>query len=139
MSLYTAQYETFINATVEKVWDALTNPAIVKQYFFGTTLITDWKVGSTIVFQGEWDGNSYEDKGIIQSYVANQRVVYSYLSSWSGLEDAPENYLTITYEVNEENGGTALTITQTNFDEEKAKHSEESWASIMEGMKKLVE
>jgi uncharacterized protein YndB with AHSA1/START domain len=139
MSTFTSHYKTHLNASIEKVWDALTNPEIVKRYFFGTNLMTDWQVGHKIAFTGEWDGKAYEDKGIVQEYVPNQKAVYTYLSSWSGLADAPENYQLITYEVNEVDNGTELTITQTNFDEEKAKHSEESWASIIEGMKKLVE
>ncbi len=139
MSLFISQYKTHVNAPLEKVWQALTNPDIVKQYFFGTTLITDWQVSHKIAFTGEWEGKAYEDKGIIQEYVPNQKAVYTYLNSWSGLPDAPENYQLITYEVSNVDGGTQLTITQTNFDEEKAKHSEESWASIMDGMKKLIE
>jgi len=53
--------------------------------------------------------------------------------------DTPENYLEISYEVKTVVDGTGLTITQTNYDEEKAKHSEENWAEVMDGMKKLVE
>ena len=38
--------KTTINAPVSKVWDALTNPETIKQYFFGTDTITDWRAGS---------------------------------------------------------------------------------------------
>jgi uncharacterized protein YndB with AHSA1/START domain len=34
-----------INAPVGKVWDALTNPEAIKQYMFGTNVISDWKKG----------------------------------------------------------------------------------------------
>lgn len=37
-------YRTNINASVEKVWEALTNAEIVKQYFFGSNQETDWKI-----------------------------------------------------------------------------------------------
>jgi uncharacterized protein YndB with AHSA1/START domain len=30
-----------VNADVAKVWDALTNPEIIKEYLFGTETITD--------------------------------------------------------------------------------------------------
>ncbi|MBC7885478.1 MAG: SRPBCC domain-containing protein [Saprospiraceae bacterium] len=50
---FKTKYQTIIKASVAKVWDALTNPEVVKQYFFGTDLVTDWKVGSPIIFQGE--------------------------------------------------------------------------------------
>jgi uncharacterized protein YndB with AHSA1/START domain len=133
------QYKTTILAPVEKVWDALTNPEIVKQYFFGTELVSDWKVGSQIVFQGEWEGQKYIDRGEILEFARNEKVAYSYLSSWSGKEDKPENYLWICYEVKQLESGTELTISQTNYDEERAKHSEGNWASIINEMKKIVE
>ena len=47
-----------IHASISKVRDALTNPEILKQYFFGTDTITDWKPGSPIKFKGEWQGNA---------------------------------------------------------------------------------
>ena len=50
----------------------------------------------------------------------------------------PENYLLVTYEVTEIPEGTELTITQTNYDEDKAAHSLKSWESIMDGMKTML-
>ena len=133
------KYSTLINATPEKVWDALTNPAMVKQYFFGTELICDWQVGSEIIFQGEWEGQKYKDKGIVLTYEPAKKLSYSYLSNWSGKEDLPENYLMVSYEVEPQGNGTSLTITQSNYDAEKAAHSEGNWATLIEGLKKLVE
>ncbi len=121
------------------VWNALTNAEIVKQYFFGSDQVTDWKVGSPIYFRGEYEGKSYEDKGIVQEYVPNKKLSFSYLSSWNALEDKPENYLLVQYEVKEVPEGTELTITQSNYDEEKAKHSAENWKIVIDGLKKIVE
>ena len=132
-------YKTVINAPLEKVWDALTNPEIVKQYFFGTELLTNWEVGSDIVFQGEWEGQKYKDTGEVLEYSHNEKLAYSYLSNWSGKEDKPENNLWVCYEVKPIDNGTELTISQTNYDEERAKHSEANWASLIDGMKKIIE
>lgn len=133
------QYRTTINAPLEKVWEALTNSEIVKQYFFGTDLVTSWKVGEPIIFQGEWEGQNYQDKGEVLEYKHNQRLAYSYLSNWSGKEDKPENYLWVCYEVKADGKNAELTIHQSNYDEERAKHSEGNWASIVEEMRKIVE
>ena len=54
-----------VNAPISKVWDSLVNPALIKQYMFGTNVVSDWKEGSPIVWKGEWQGNTYEDKGVI--------------------------------------------------------------------------
>lgn len=133
------QYKTTINAPFEKVWEALTKPEIVKLYFFGTELVTDWKVGSTIIFQGEWEGQKYEDKGEVLEYEHNKRLAFSYLSNWSGKEDRPENYLWVCYETQPIGNITELTIHQSNYDEERAEHSEKNWASVVDEMKKVVE
>jgi uncharacterized protein YndB with AHSA1/START domain len=133
------QYKTTINAPLEKIWEALTNSEIVKQYFFGTHLVTSWKVGEPIVFQGEWEGQNYQDKGEVLEYEHNQRLAYSYLSNWSGMEDLPENYLWVCYEVKADGEKTELTIHQSNYDEERAKHSAGNWASIVDEMRKIVE
>lgn len=133
------KYTTTLHAPVERVWQALTDPAIVKQYFFGTELVTSWEVGEPLYFQGEWDGKPYQDRGVVLEYAANKRLAFSYLSSWSGKEDLPENYLWVCYEVKPTDSGTELTILQTNYDEERAKHSEGNWASLIEEMRKVVE
>ena len=133
------QYKTTVNAPLEKVWDALINPEIVKQYFFGTELITNWKVGDDIVFQGEWEGQKYKDPGKVLEYKHNEKLAYSYLSNWSGKEDKPENYLWVCYEVKPTENGTELIISQTNYDEERAKHSEGNWEALIDGMKKIIE
>lgn len=132
-------YQTVIKAPVEKVWDALTNAAIIKQYFFGSNQETNWKVGSPIHFSGEYEGKTYLDKGIVQEFIPNKRLSYSYLSSWNNLPDKPENYLLVVYEVRPLVDGTELTITQSNYDEERAKHSAENWKMVIDGLKKIVE
>jgi len=136
---FKSTYQTEIAAPIEKVWDALINPKIVKQYFFGSNQETDWKIGSQILWTGEYEGTPYTDKGVVLEFSPNKKLSYSYLSSWSGLEDKPENYLLVTYEVTPIDAGTELTITQSNYDEEKAKHSSENWAVVIDGMKKLIE
>ncbi len=132
-------YKTTIKASIEKVWDALINPEMVKQYFFGSSQETDWKIGSSILWTGEYEGTKYVDKGKVLEFLPNDKLSYSYLSSWSGLDDKPENYLLVTYEVKVLGNGTELIITQSNYDEEKAKHSTENWAVVIDGLKKIVE
>lgn len=51
-----AKVEITINAPATKVWEALTKPEIIKQYMFGTNVVSDWKVGSTVVWKGECQG-----------------------------------------------------------------------------------
>jgi len=129
-----------IDAPVSKVWEALTTPQIIKQYFFGTDTHTDWKVGSPIRFTGEWQGKKYEDKGTILSFVPDQQIKYSYWSSMSGTEDNPENYVNVTYDVAKNDEDTMVTITQDNIADEKSKeHSEQNWGKVLADLKTLLE
>ncbi len=129
-----------ITAPIEKVWAALTKPELVKQYFFGTDLVTSWQIGSPIFFRGEWDGTAYEDKGTVVAFNPLSNLRYTYLSSWSDLADEPENYANITYALQEEGDTTVLTVTQDKIeDEERRAHSEQNWQSVFGAMKELLE
>lgn len=123
-----------------RLWEALTQPELVKQYFFGTNLITTWKPGDPIRFTGEWEGNAYEDKGIVLSFNPGKSLSYSYHSGFSPLPDLPENYMKLTYTLHEENGGVRLDILQENSpNAEAAEHSGENWKGILEELKKMIE
>ena len=136
----TAKAKTKIIAPVDKIWDALTKPELIKQYFFGTQTTTTWEKGSPISFDGKWEGKSYHDKGTVLDFQKNKLIKYSYWSSMSGIEDKPENYVIVTYELSENNGRTLLTITQENIPDEKMKaHSEENWNKVLADLKNLLE
>ena len=53
-----------INAGRSEAWEALVNPEAIRQYMFGTNVVTEWKVGHPIFWQGEWEGKTYKDKRI---------------------------------------------------------------------------
>ena len=76
-----------IQSTPEKVWDVLTNTVEIKKYLFGSEVITDWKIGSPIVFQGEYDGQKYKDKGNVIENKKNELLKYDYWNGFSGLEE----------------------------------------------------
>lgn len=129
-----------INAPAAEVWKGLTDPEIVKQYFFGTNVKSDWKEGSPITFSGEWEGKSYSDKGEIQEITPGKYVKYSYWSSMGGTEDKPENYANVSYTLDENDGFTTLTVRQDNIKDLTSKeHSEQNWQTVFGGLKKLLE
>jgi uncharacterized protein YndB with AHSA1/START domain len=130
-----------INASPDKVWDALTNPDIIKEYLFGTQTITDWKVGSDITFQGEYNGTIYKDKGIVRENVPNKLLSYSYWSGFSGLEDKLDNYSLVTYTLSsEDNKKTVFTWEQKGFgNEEGYNHSKSGMTVFLGTIKEAVE
>jgi len=140
MEKLTVNVKVKFKAPMAKVWQGLTDPALVKEYFFGTNLESNWRVGEPIKFSGEWNGHKYEDHGTILDIDPGTFVKYSYWSSMSGTEDKPENYANITYNLTENNGETELTVTQDNVKNEEAKaHSEQNWKGLFEELRKLIE
>jgi uncharacterized protein YndB with AHSA1/START domain len=137
---FVAKQEIIINAPTRKVWDALVNPKMIKQYMFGTNAISDWKKGSPIVFKGEWQGKTYEDKGVILRLEQGRLIQYSHFSPLSGLPDMPENYNTVTVELSSEGIRTLLSLSQDNNPSEQAReHSEKNWGMMLTSLKKLLE
>jgi uncharacterized protein YndB with AHSA1/START domain len=140
MEKLTVNVQVKFQAPMAKVWQGLTDPAMVKEYFFGTDLESSWRVGEPIKFSGEWNGHKYEDHGTILDIDPGTFVKYSYWSSMSGTEDKPENYANITYNLTENNGETELAVTQDNVKNEEAKaHSEQNWKGLFEELRKLIE
>ena len=45
-----------VSSSREKVWEALTDPALIRQYFLGTKITTTWRVGDAITHSGEYNG-----------------------------------------------------------------------------------
>lgn len=129
-----------IDAPVAEVWDALVNPARIRQYMFGSNVVTSWNEGDPITWQGEWQGKPYTDKGTILKIEPPELLQYSHFSPLAGQPDVPENYHTVTIELAGENGQTAVTLTQDNNESETARqHSQENWQMMLESLKKLLE
>jgi uncharacterized protein YndB with AHSA1/START domain len=136
----TAKTSITIHAPAAKVWEALTEPELIKQYLFGTEAISDWKVGNSIAYRGVWEGKSYEDKGRILQLVPERLLKSTYWSSMGGLEDKPENYATVTYELEAKDNDTQLSVSVDNIATEKERdHTEKNWGMVLETMKKLLE
>jgi len=129
-----------INATPERIWDALTNPDIIKQYMFGTTVSSTWQPGARITWKGSWKGKDYEDKGQIVSIDPPKRLQYTHFSPLSGEEDKPEHYHTVTIDIHGQGGACTVSLTQDgNADEAAQKHSEDNWNSMLTSLKETLE
>jgi uncharacterized protein YndB with AHSA1/START domain len=146
MSEPTAQVSKVIEATPDEIWKALTTPKIMKSYFLGADISSDFQVGSPITFRGEFKGKSYEDKGAIQTVEPQKRLAFTHFSPLAGLPDKPENYHTVTFDLAPTKGGTKVTLTQANLlggvkpsDLEHRAEFEKNWTTVLDGLKRTVE
>ena len=135
-----ANASTTINAPSAELWQALVTPAAIKEYMFGTTVTSDWVVGSPIVWRGDWQGRAYEDKGIILQVVPERVLEYSHFSPLAGVPDVPENYHIVTVELSPDGGRTRVTLSQDNNPTEQAReHSEKNWGMMLAALKQFLE
>jgi uncharacterized protein YndB with AHSA1/START domain len=131
---------TTIQVPVARVWRALVDPAAVKEYMFGAEVVSDWRVGSAIVWKGEYEGRKYEDKGTILRMEPERVLEYSHFSPLTGKPDVPENYHTVTVELSDLGDSTRVTLSQDNNpDEETRDHTASFWQDMLERLKGLLE
>ena len=130
-----------IHAPLSKVWDGLTRPEIIKEYLFGTETVTDWKVGSEVIFKGEYKGQTYQDHGIILENKFQERISYSYWSKFTGTEDKPENYSRVTYTLHPVTEQlTSFTWTTQGFTSEQGyEHSKNGMKEFLEKIREAIE
>lgn len=137
-----------INAPAHKVWDALVNPEQTQKYMFGCKTISDWQPGSSLLWQGEYDGKQMVFvKGHILAIDAPHQLKYTVTDPNAAWEDIPENYLNVTYLLSPKEGGTLLTVVQDGFEhaaEGEKRYNDvynngEGWNPILAQIKQLVE
>ncbi len=135
-----ASAEVEIAAPAAAVWQALTDPDCIKEYFLGATVETDWRPGSSITWSGEYDGRPYQDKGTVIQIRPYTQLAMTHFSPMSGLPDVPDNYHTITYQLAEHGGHTHLSLSQdNNASPEEVEHSRGNWHTMLEALKHFVE
>src|SRR5690606_33794418 len=118
----------------------LTQPGYVKQYLYDAELVTDWCVGSPVIFRGGFAGQPWQDKGPALKWEPPTRSAYSYYSGTCGLDDQPETDATATYELCAEGGGTVLAVRQQGYASETSQISSAAgWDNILTQIKLLAE
>jgi uncharacterized protein YndB with AHSA1/START domain len=137
-----------IQAPAAKVWDALVNPQQTKKYMYGCETVSDWKVGSELLWKGMHEGKEMIFvKGEIVELIPEKLLKYTAIDPNSNIDDTSENYLTVTYNLRREGNQTIFTVTQG--DDSKVADGErrykdsynngEGWNPILQQIKSLVE
>ena len=129
-----------INASKEKVWEALTEPEKVKAWQYGSELTTDWKVGNEIRFKSEWEGKIFEQWGTILEFEPNERLKYNLFAPRPHLDHKPENYFEMEYKLTEKENGTELLIVQEdNRSGAKQEPEQGEENPVLKMLKELIE
>ncbi len=131
-----------LNATPERVWEALTHPGMTKQYYFNSEVQSDWTEGSAMRWRGRYDGHDIDVEGRILEITPGKRIKYAGFDRLAAGDLSTTGDIHIAHEVVPQGGKTKLLTTISNFegDEARAEYAAQQWdLEIMPKFQTLVE
>ena len=144
-------YTTYIKTTPEKLWQALTEPAFIKQYW-GIELISDWKVGSTIDWQVAGVTISEPEQVVLISdkprklsftwHTVTEEFGKAINADPQEVADmAAEKRSTATFELEQQGDVVKLTLIHSGFPKDSALRAgvSQGWQPILSSLKTLLE
>ncbi len=129
-------YVTYIRASPQRIWDALTQSEFTSQFLFGRTVESDWRKGSP------WrmlqpDGSPDVSGEVLESDPPRRLKVSWRVEFARQLEPA-----IITYDIEQVGDVAKLTLTQHTpgaIPRKFVKAGQQGWAIIMSSLKSLLE
>jgi uncharacterized protein YndB with AHSA1/START domain/DNA-binding transcriptional ArsR family regulator len=144
-------YTTYINTTQEQLWKALTEPAFTERYW-GTTLESDWKPGSPVVWHEAGARMADPDQVVLEADPP-RRLSYTwhtFTPEWAeshGFDEelrarlAAEPRSKVTFELEPAGPAVKLTVVHDGFEQgsEVAEMCSAGWPVLLSDLKSLLE
>jgi uncharacterized protein YndB with AHSA1/START domain len=129
-------FEVYIRTTPEKLWDAITNGDLTKQYFYGGRLkAAPLRPGSRLTYIDEDDGSTMLD-GEILEIDPPRKLVQTFEPKWTA--DAPPSH--VTWEITQLGGNCKLSLVhEFERDDAMVEGTRSGWSMILSGLKTLLE
>lgn len=138
--------ELTINAPVDLLWRYLTEGEKTRLYMFGCEIISDWAIGSPVIWKGVGpDGKELVFvKGDLLEYKKEELLRLTLFDPNMGLADAPKNYLEMVYRLEPQGKQTKLTMEQSGFEgaekgQQRYEDSIKGWDAVLQQIKELAE
>lgn len=132
---------TQIAATPDSVWQALTEGALTRQYWYGRRADSNWKVGSSVTFWYETtSGEAVSDRGIVLESIRPRRLSYTWQVQFIE-EMRDENPSRVTFEIEIDGESTRLTLTHDELEAggKVLEAVRKGWPAILGSLKSLLE
>jgi uncharacterized protein YndB with AHSA1/START domain len=131
-------YVTYISASPEKVWKALTEPETTTKYWQHVNL-SDWKPGS----RWEHRENDRNGKLLLVGKIMEVLPPRRLVMSWARPEDEskPKKHSRVTFEIEPLGDVVRLTVThdQLDTDSEMLESISEGWPKVLSSLKSLLD
>jgi uncharacterized protein YndB with AHSA1/START domain/DNA-binding transcriptional ArsR family regulator len=131
-------YTTYIHATPEQVWDALTDPELTSQ-FWGHAQISDWIIGSRVEHVRA-DGSGVADAaGTVIDVDRPHRLAFSF-DDPQQVNDPSFEPSVVTFEIESYRDIVKLTLTHAQLKSADELHAiSQGWPSVLANLKTLLE
>ena len=128
---------TYIASTPENLWNALTDPEITQQYWSGTRIESDWKVGSKVIYRRE---GKITDEHIILEVEPFRRLSHTFHPVFIE-EFRNESPSRVTFEIEAGGQVVRLTVIHDEFEEDSEVYHacSEAWPMLISSLKTLLE
>ena len=131
-------YVTYINTTPEKLWCALLDNEMIKQYWGNHKNVSDWQVGSNWLHQ-DYDTGTTDIEGKVVEVDEPRRLVLT----WAGARDEllSEKPSRVTFKIEPFLDVARLTLTHDKLEEgsNMLKGVTEGWPKVVSSLKTLLE
>lgn len=130
-------YVTYIQSTPEKVWNALVDPELTRQYWFNHHNASDWKTGS------KWSHQLYDNPSVVHivgkvvESTPPNRLVVTWVSPADEGNDARTSR--VTYDIEPFGDSVKLTVTHEELYLEMFESVSFGWPIVISNLKTLLE
>ena len=132
------QYEIYIAAPTEKVWEALTDGSATKAYFYGCSVQSTFKKGAAISYLG--DGGFKMLDGRVLAVNPQKLLKTSFQAHWDE-RVSKDKASRVTWELSPMGRATKLTLLHDQFGGETATYQQSAsgWNVILSSLKTYLE
>ncbi|MCM3720243.1 SRPBCC family protein [Fictibacillus phosphorivorans] len=134
-------YVTYIGASPEQVWEALTEGDITEKYFFGTRIESNWEEGSSVTYSRNGE---VTDEGSVLNYDPSHELSFTWTNK---SDDTPrESPTVVTFKLQHMDSTVKLTLIHDNLVKSDIVEKEgtfegfnNGWPAILSNMKTYLE
>jgi uncharacterized protein YndB with AHSA1/START domain/biotin operon repressor len=130
-------FEIYIKTTPERLWEAITDPAIRAKYNFGSGAYSDWEPGSAIELRAE-NFNGLLGEGEVLEADPPRRLVHTLLAHFSPEAEA-EGTSRVTWEIEPVGDSCRLTLVHDEMREGANPQIYGGWPMVLSGLKTWLE
>ena len=129
-------FEIYIKTTPERLWEAITDSEMRRQYSFGVGVTSDWTPGSRYEAVHPRGGNIAAGENL--EVDPPRRLVQSFRALW-GEDVKSEGTSRVTWEIEAVGDSCRLTVTHDQLREDANNQLYGGWPMILSGLKTLLE